>query len=118
MNTVLNGKIIPEDDARRMVAYARAQGWLATEGAVLMRWLTNDFPSRIKAGKQVSWHSLNVLQIEQRSEWRRPHSSEISAVACLPWVQVPRRRNWEECVTLVDLYRRARMSRLRQFRFT
>ena len=45
MSTVLNGKIIPEADARRMVAYARAQGWLTTGGAVLMRWLTNDFPS-------------------------------------------------------------------------
>ena len=31
MNTVLNGKTIPEDDARRMVAYARAQGWLPPE---------------------------------------------------------------------------------------
>ena len=31
MSTVLNGKIIPEDDARRMVAYARAQGWIAPE---------------------------------------------------------------------------------------
>ena len=31
MNTVLNRKTIPEDDARRMVAYARAQGWLAPE---------------------------------------------------------------------------------------
>ena len=31
MSTVLNGKIIPEDDARRMVAYARVQGWLAPE---------------------------------------------------------------------------------------
>jgi hypothetical protein len=31
MSTVLNGKIIPEADARRMVAYARAQGWLAPE---------------------------------------------------------------------------------------
>ena len=29
MSTVLNGKIIPAVDARRMVAYARAQGWLA-----------------------------------------------------------------------------------------
>ena len=28
MSTVLNGKIIPEDDAGRMVAYARVQGWL------------------------------------------------------------------------------------------
>ena len=28
MSTVLNGEIIPEADARRMVAYARAQGWL------------------------------------------------------------------------------------------
>lgn len=28
MSTVLNGKLIPEHDARRMVAYARAQGWL------------------------------------------------------------------------------------------
>ena len=31
MNTVLNGKTIPEDDARRMVGYARAQGWLPPE---------------------------------------------------------------------------------------
>jgi hypothetical protein len=31
MSTVLNGKIIPEADARRMVAYARAQGWLPPE---------------------------------------------------------------------------------------
>ena len=31
MSTVLNGKIIPEAEARRMVAYARAQGWLAPE---------------------------------------------------------------------------------------
>ena len=31
MNTILNGKTIPEDDARRMVAYARAQGWLPPE---------------------------------------------------------------------------------------
>ena len=31
MSTVLNGKIIPEANARRMVAYARAQGWLAPE---------------------------------------------------------------------------------------
>jgi hypothetical protein len=31
MNTVLNGKTIPQDDARRMVAYARAQGWLPPE---------------------------------------------------------------------------------------
>ena len=33
MSTVLNGKIIPEDDARQMVAYAWAQGWLPTETA-------------------------------------------------------------------------------------
>jgi hypothetical protein len=31
MSMVLNGKIIPEANARRMVAYARAQGWLAPE---------------------------------------------------------------------------------------
>jgi hypothetical protein len=31
MSTVLNGKIIPEADAGRMVGYARAQGWLAPE---------------------------------------------------------------------------------------
>ena len=31
MSTVLNGKIIPEADARRMVVYARAQGWLPPE---------------------------------------------------------------------------------------
>ena len=31
MSTVLNGKIIPEDNARWMVAYARVQGWLAPE---------------------------------------------------------------------------------------
>lgn len=31
MCTVLNGKIIPEADARRMVAYARAHGWLPPE---------------------------------------------------------------------------------------
>ncbi len=31
MSTVLNGKIISEADARRMVAYARAQGWLSSE---------------------------------------------------------------------------------------
>lgn len=28
MNTHLNGKMVPEADARRKVAYARAQGWL------------------------------------------------------------------------------------------
>ncbi len=31
MGTVLNGKLIPEADARRVVAYARAQGWLLPE---------------------------------------------------------------------------------------
>ena len=31
MSTVLNGKIVPAADARRMVAYARVQGWLAPE---------------------------------------------------------------------------------------
>jgi hypothetical protein len=31
MSTVLNGKIIPEADASRMVTYARAQGWLPPE---------------------------------------------------------------------------------------
>jgi hypothetical protein len=31
MSTVLNGEVISKDDARRMVAYARAQGWLAPE---------------------------------------------------------------------------------------
>ena len=31
MSTVLNGKRIPEDNARRMVAYALVQGWLAPE---------------------------------------------------------------------------------------
>ena len=31
MSTVLNGKIISEADARRVVAYARAQGWLPPE---------------------------------------------------------------------------------------
>jgi hypothetical protein len=31
MSTVLNGKIISEDEARRMVAYARGQGWLPPE---------------------------------------------------------------------------------------
>ena len=31
MSTVLNGKIVPAADARRMVAYARAQGWLPPE---------------------------------------------------------------------------------------
>ena len=33
MTTVLNGKIIPEADARRMVAHAQAQGCLAQEAA-------------------------------------------------------------------------------------
>jgi hypothetical protein len=31
MSTVLNGKMIIEEDARRMVAYARAQRWIAPE---------------------------------------------------------------------------------------
>ena len=31
MSTVLNGKVISEADARRMVAYALVQGWLAPE---------------------------------------------------------------------------------------
>jgi hypothetical protein len=31
MSTILNGKIVPTAEARRMVAYARAQGWLAPE---------------------------------------------------------------------------------------
>ena len=31
MSTVLNGKIIPENNARRMVAYARVQGWLPSK---------------------------------------------------------------------------------------
>jgi hypothetical protein len=31
MSTVLNGKIIPEAEARRMVAYARVQGWLPSK---------------------------------------------------------------------------------------
>jgi hypothetical protein len=31
MSTVLNGQIVSEADARRMVAYARVQGWLAPE---------------------------------------------------------------------------------------
>ena len=31
MSTTLNGKIVPTAEARRMVAYARAQGWLAPE---------------------------------------------------------------------------------------
>ena len=31
VSTVLNGKIISAADARRMVAYARAQGWLPPE---------------------------------------------------------------------------------------
>jgi hypothetical protein len=33
MSTVLNGKIIIEEDARRIIAYARAQGWLPPEAA-------------------------------------------------------------------------------------
>ena len=31
ISTVLNGKIVPAADARRLVAYARAQGWLPPE---------------------------------------------------------------------------------------
>jgi hypothetical protein len=31
MSTFLNGKIVPAADARRLVAYARAQGWLPPE---------------------------------------------------------------------------------------
>jgi hypothetical protein len=30
MSTILNGKLIPESEARLKVAYARAQGWLPT----------------------------------------------------------------------------------------
>ena len=30
VSTVVNGKVVAEADARRMVAYARAQGWLKT----------------------------------------------------------------------------------------
>ena len=33
MSTILNGKIVPAADARRMVAYARAQGWLPPDAA-------------------------------------------------------------------------------------
>jgi hypothetical protein len=32
MRTVLNGAIVPVADARRMVAYARANGWLPATG--------------------------------------------------------------------------------------
>jgi hypothetical protein len=35
MSTNLNGKIVPAADARRMVAYARAQGWLAPGATVI-----------------------------------------------------------------------------------
>ena len=31
MSTVLNGKVISEAEARRMVAYARVQGWLPSK---------------------------------------------------------------------------------------
>jgi hypothetical protein len=31
MTTNVNGKIVSEADARRMVAYARAQGWLPAQ---------------------------------------------------------------------------------------
>ena len=31
ISTNLNGKIVPAADARRLVAYARAQGWIAPE---------------------------------------------------------------------------------------
>jgi hypothetical protein len=31
------GKIIPEDSARRMVGYARAQGWLPPEAMVVIQ---------------------------------------------------------------------------------
>ena len=34
MSTVLNGKIIPAAEARRLVAYARAQGWLPPEATL------------------------------------------------------------------------------------
>jgi SAM domain (Sterile alpha motif) len=46
---VLNGKMIPEADARRVVAYARAQGWLLPEAPC---WFTagqirkNRFPTK------------------------------------------------------------------------
>jgi hypothetical protein len=33
MSTVLNGKIIPDAEARRMVAYARGEGWLPPKAA-------------------------------------------------------------------------------------
>jgi hypothetical protein len=35
MSTVENGKIISVADARRMVALARAQGWLPTHGSII-----------------------------------------------------------------------------------
>jgi hypothetical protein len=35
MSTVLNAEVISEDDARRMVAYAQAQGWLARGDLVI-----------------------------------------------------------------------------------
>jgi hypothetical protein len=35
MTTVLNGKIVSEADARRLVAHAQAQGWLPTRDRTL-----------------------------------------------------------------------------------
>jgi hypothetical protein len=40
MSTNLNGKIVPAADARRMVSYARAQGWLPLQ--VQERWRERD----------------------------------------------------------------------------
>jgi hypothetical protein len=40
MSTVCNGKIVSAADARRMVAYARARGWLSPDAETKHRSLT------------------------------------------------------------------------------
>ena len=86
MSTVLNGKIIPEDNARRMVAYARVQGWLRPmdcAGTRFMHSLTDlNFHSDDESSRYsdkplpVDWKVYDVLLYDFRTQpgqnaWRR-----------------------------------------------
>jgi hypothetical protein len=64
MSTVLNGKIIPEDNARRMVAYARVQGWLRPMDCAGTRFMHSLTDLNFHSDDQSSRYSDKPLPVD------------------------------------------------------
>jgi hypothetical protein len=105
MSTNLNGKIVPAADARRMVAYARAQGWLAPGATVIQ---LSDVAASVIVPRD------RLLRDALISHRRLKHHAAVELIEHGALDFLPRRLAWRIVIAAILFQRRGTLGQFRR----